>query len=231
MAWGKSLRLAKYIAMLDKEEPLYWPRIDSKLHVGMCPVSVAVSWEVSWGPRGNNEGINEDDWHAIKKRATCVLFCIHFSIINSAGGILMTATTTSFSLRKCWETCPGRLMQIPLPWLLLTSFWGWPWSLTHAACLGIGHFPVSGTLLPYACCSQSLKMWLLKFHLKKIWPVSVDIYRSLTSPCYPLQKPSCLLEFCICILGLSDNKNNTYNNNTATVYLVLTGWQTLCWLV
>lgn len=49
---------------------------------------------------------------------------------------------------------------------LLTSFWVWHGSLTYSACLGIHYFLVSGSLLLFAEYSQSLKMWLLKFHFK-----------------------------------------------------------------
>ena len=49
---------------------------------------------------------------------------------------------------------------------LLTSFWVWHRSLTYSACLGIHYFLVLGSLLLFAEYSQSLKMWLLKFHFK-----------------------------------------------------------------
>lgn len=71
-------------------------------------------------------------------------------------------------------------------------------------------------------------MCSLKFHFKYSLYHLVFIEMLLPSTIH-CKKTSCLLEFCICVCGLSNDKNNVNDkNNMATTYLVLHVWQALC---
>lgn len=63
-------------------------------------------------------------------------------------------------------------------------------------------------------------MWQLKFHFKD--SLYKLIFKEVLLPStIHYKKTSCLLEFSICILGLSnDNDNINKNNNIATSYLL-----------
>lgn len=131
------------------------------------------------------------------------------------GRILMTMATSS-SLRSCWEPWPSvaqgssfcsGLIQIPLlpsPAALLLSL---TLVLDLQCLLGICHFLVSGSLLLFADYSQSLKMWLLKFHFKySLYQlIFIEVLLPSTIGC---KKASCLYD--------------PNNNNIVTTYLVFT---------